>query len=368
VKIAFDQQVFLLQQYGGISRYVCNLARYLNDLPEAKARIFAPLHRNRNLVEIDGVPASALLLPAIHPKLTRAVNELGKHMARFSMNLSAPDIVHETYFTTDDYRPKQARRVVTVYDMIHERYADEFKNAEVTTFAKKSAVTRADHVICISKSTQRDLVEFFDVPIEKTSVVYLSADAIFEKATSVLKQAKSERPYFLYVGGRAGYKNFSGFVQAFAKSTKLRSSCDIVCFGGGALQPAELREIAELGLREDQVVQVGGEDETLVKLYRNAQALVYPSKYEGFGIPPLEAMSAGCPVVVSNTSSLPEVVGQAGEYFDPLETDSIVAALEKVALSPAYARELVEKGQARYKEFTWQNCAEKTLAVYRGLV
>jgi glycosyltransferase involved in cell wall biosynthesis len=123
----------------------------------------------------------------------------------------------------------------------------------------------------------------------------------------------------------------------------------------------------ELGIASSQVVQIGGGDDRLAALYCGAAALVYPSMYEGFGIPPLEAMSLGCPVICSNTSSIPEVVGEAGEYFDPVDTESMRDALEKVLQSKSRSEQLVELGHARCRTFSWQRSAQETATVYRRL-
>ena len=125
---------------------------------------------------------------------------------------------------------------------------------------------------------------------------------------------------------------------------------------------------ATLGLGNHQLVHRAGNDQVLASLYRNAAAFVYPSLYEGFGIPPLEAMAMGCPVISSNTSSLPEVVGDAGEYFDPLSEESMMAAMERVTQSSSRSGELVELGRQQYRKFSWEKCAQETMMVYRSLL
>jgi glycosyltransferase involved in cell wall biosynthesis len=172
----------------------------------------------------------------------------------------------------------------------------------------------------------------------------------------------------LYVGARGGYKNFERFVRAFALSQRLHQEFDLLCFGGGPLQTAERQMIADAGLGPDQVVQMGGGDEILAALYQQAAALVYPSLYEGFGIPPLEAMAVGCPVICSNSSSLPEVVGDAAESFDPLDQEAMLAAMEAVLASPTQRSALVAAGRIRYQQFTWKKCARETEAIYRKLL
>lgn len=367
MKIAFDQQVFLLQEYGGISRYLCSLVRELSAMPEVEARVFAPLHFNRNLANLERGLSYGRALPRLHPKLSRLAMLASQAMARRVIARFQPDIIHETYYSESNFRPSDARRVLTVYDLIHERYPDLFVNSEGTTRPKRLAANRADHVICISESTRRDLITFCGVPEERTSVVYLGVDVDFVQATTPTRQYHL-RQFLLYVGARGGYKNFERFVRAFSRSTRLRNDFDVLCFGGGPLQPGEQAVIANAGLRPDQVVQLGGGDEILAALYQQAAAFVYPSLYEGFGIPPLEAMAVGCPVICSDSSSLPEVVGEAAETFDPLDENAMQAAMEHVLESPSRCSALVEAGRTRYKHFTWEKCAQETEAIYRSLL
>lgn len=367
MKIAFDQQVFLLQEYGGISRYLCSLVRELAAMPAVTAQVFAPLHVNRNLAGLGNELSRGRALSRLPSKLLRPVMFASKLMARREMTGFKPDIVHETYYCEDDFRPSGARRVLTVYDLIHERYPDLFVNSEGTTRPKRAAAKRADHVVCISESTRRDLVNYCGVPEEKTSVVYLGVDVDFVQAVTPSQQYHA-RPFLLYVGARGGYKNFERFVRAFALSSRLRQEFDLLCFGGGQLQTAERQMIADAGLRPDQVVQMGGGDDILAALYQQAAAFVYPSLYEGFGIPPLEAMAVGCPVICSNSSSLPEVVDDAAESFDPLDQEAMLAAMESVLDSPSRRSAIVAAGLARYKQFTWEKCARETEAIYRKLL
>jgi len=364
LKIAFDHQVFVLQKYGGISRYICNLAEALSF--ETDTRIFAPLHFNQHLRVANKKIGTGKTFPSLSPKLTRVIMETSKILSRRSMKKFSPDIIHETYFTTDDFQPHGVKRVLTVYDMIHERYENMFDQAHKTAEPKKAASLRADHVICISENTRKDLIEFCGVPEERTSVVYLSADKVFSQLKDERLEKKG-KPFLLYVGSRGGYKNFEKFVKAFASSNQFKQNFDIRCFGGGPFSKTEMEMMVAGGLNEAQLHYHGGEDQDLVELYQLAEAFIYPSLYEGFGIPPLEAMAAGCPVLSSNTSSLPEVVGNAGEYFNPTEQDDIKSALEKVIGNEVHKRELVEKGFEQHKKFSWEKCARETLKIYKGV-
>jgi glycosyltransferase involved in cell wall biosynthesis len=134
------------------------------------------------------------------------------------------------------------------------------------------------------------------------------------------------------------------------------------------LSGREIAEAENLGLRPGQLLHKTGDDHVLANCYRNAAALVYPSLYEGFGIPPLEAMACSCPVICSQTSSLPEVVGDAGEYFDPHQEDDMMAAMERVLLSPNRRQDLVAKGLSQCAKFSWNKCAVETLKIYKTLL
>lgn len=366
MKIAFDEQVFLLQEYGGISRYLCNLVQCLSRVPDVEVQVSAPLHFNRNLDALDGVGGPRHLLPKLSTKLFRPIRAVSYGLADWSINRFRPDILHETYYTNGGHRPPGARHVLTVYDLIHERYGEMFENSQMTTGPKKAAALRADHVICISESTRRDLVAMCGVPEEKTSVIYLGADLEFLNAPPA--KDVTTRTYLLYVGNRDGYKNFAGFLRAYAASARLKSEFDIVCFGGGSFNTAEMALADELGIQRDRLIHRAGADSVLAGLYRSAHAFVYPSLYEGFGIPPLEAMAAGCPVISSNTSSLPEVIGDAGEYFDPETQESITTAMEAVVFSASRRAELIALGRQQCSKFSWEKCARETLEIYRRLL
>jgi glycosyltransferase involved in cell wall biosynthesis len=141
----------------------------------------------------------------------------------------------------------------------------------------------------------------------------------------------------------------------------------LICFGGGPFQPAEIDAMKNLGV-EGRVEVVEGSDRLLANLYAFASVLVYPSLYEGFGIPPLEAMHYGCPVVVSNASSLPEVVGEAGRYFDPHFEEDLLKAMEDVLYDSGVRTAIIEAGHRREAQFSWERCVRETCEVYRGVL
>lgn len=276
------------------------------------------------------------------------------------------DIFHETYYSRSDSCPKSAKRIVTVYDMIHEKFPQYFPSWDVTRKNKEFAVKRADHIICISENTRRDLIQLLGVLKDKISVIYLGNSLSGESKPKVVDHIN--KPFLLFVGTRNGHKNFESFLRVFSSSKRLQKDFRLVCFGGGNLSAKEVDLIASLNMRIDDVLQISGDDEMLLELYSSATALIYPSLYEGFGIPPLEAMSVGCPVVCSDAGSIPEVVGDAAEIFNSKSETDMQVAIERVVYSPAYANELIIKGKKRSKIFSWEKCSQDTLDVYEKLL
>jgi glycosyltransferase involved in cell wall biosynthesis len=232
---------------------------------------------------------------------------------------------------------------------------------------KKLAIERADLVICISENTKKDLMNLYGTSESKISVVHLGFDQFVADATGTSSTSFGIKPFLLYVGQRGGYKNFSGFIKSIAASSILLADFDVIAFGGGAFSSAEMALISSLCFADNQVRQVSGDDTLLGSFYRGASAFVYPSLYEGFGIPTLEAMAHSCPVISSNSSSMPEIVGDAAEYFDPNDLDSMRCAIENVVYSESRVAELKKSGAARLAHFSWKKCTQETFDVYQSL-
>lgn len=343
-----------MQRMGGITPLIAapfHFNEYLDQLPRS-------LVRGRRVRWLEGLTALAYgssVLP-------------GKIAARDFK----PDVLHNTYYFPIK-PPSGARGVLTVYDMIHEKYPKYFIASPFITRIKAASVAAADHVICISESTRRDLLATYDIPEERVSVTHLGFDPLAPLLTGEPSSAfkvrvlGSDNPYLLYVGSRVNYKNFRGLLDAYAASASLPKNFFFLCFGGGDFTGAELAAISKAGI-EGRVKYVGGSDVVLAACYAHASLFVCPSFYEGFGIPVLEAMSLECPVACSNTSSLPEVVGDAAMLFDPMDRDSIRSALESVLDSPSVANALRARGRIRRQLFSWRRCAENTIGIYRRVL
>lgn len=366
LRILFDYQTFTIQQVGGISRYFCALAGELAGYPDTWVRVVAPVHLNTYLAKAKREVAFGCYVGGI-PKKRAVSRALSSLLFAPIARAARPDIVHETYYAPRAPGRGIAHRVLTVFDMTHEKLPHEFSASDKTRQLKAAAVGRADRIVCISENTRRDLLDTLSCPEDKVTVTYLGYDPLHANGQSAAALVGAG-PYLLHVGARKGYKNFAGLARAFAASSWLKENFRLICFGGRGFSSAERAMLAELKLGAERVLHIAGDDERLAALYAGAAAFVYPSKYEGFGIPPLEAMSLDCPVICGAISSIPEVVGEAGEYFDPDDIESMRDAMERVLQSSTRRQELVQLGRERCRLFTWERCARETRDVYRTLI
>lgn len=365
MRIVFDHQIFSMQVYGGISRYFVELANHLTVTKEAQVRVISPIYVNAYLASKSPEVAVTGLKMPLMKRTGRIYRTINQALARPLASLHHPDLVHETYYAAQARAPKGCKVVLTVYDMIHERFPESFSKKSTDAQDKVAAVQRADHVICISEHTRQDLISLCGVARAKTSVIHLGF-ALGKASTHVEPPVRGS--FLLYVGGRSGYKNFAGLLQAYASSPDLLKNYQLVAFGGGVLTANELDLVRQLGIPAGQLIQIPGGDDVLAGLYRHAAAFIYPSLYEGFGIPPLEAMSFDCPVVCSNTSSIPEVVGDAARMFEPSSPEQIAQAIEAVVGDADLRHALVSRGRDRVKHFSWATCAQQTLSVYKTVL
>jgi len=350
MKVLFDHQIFSVQKYGGVSRYFIELDRELVRLG-VDSKIAPYIYLNKYLKDMKYEHGMH-----VHNLPNKLRLRLNSYLTRRDIRrFGAPDIMHHTYYTANNYGAK-SKTVITVHDMIHEKYWDTFSSA------KEYSIKNSDHIICISNNTKKDLLDVFDVDEDKISVIYHGIRQDYQTSSTYGAGFK----YILFVGHRDAYKNFSSLLEAYASSSQLKSSVKIIAFGK-KFKSHELKYISKLGI-SGNVLNMTGNDDLLVGLYKGAEMLVYPSKYEGFGLPPLEAMSNGCPVVCSNSSSIPEVVGNAAFLVDPDNTDEIRSAMEQVVESTSVRQDLISAGFERVKLFTWENCAKETLNVYQDLL
>ncbi|MEL7067983.1 MAG: glycosyltransferase family 1 protein [Cyanobacteria bacterium J06581_3] len=364
MRILYDGQIYTKQTTGGINRYFTNI---INRLPQdvypilttqhRKNKLHYPVHPNLTLKEYWGFRPHRLSLKA-RATYFRWVNN------NFSF-----DIHHPTYYsrlTQDSFNRLCSPLVITVYDMIHEIFSDIIDPKGHTIRAKRRAITAADVLLCISHSTKADLLKYFPQVENKTRVIYLASE--FKEDWTYGEEPVPTIPYFLYVGSRyTAYKNFDTLLLAFSKVASISPD---VCLSvvGGPFSEEEQKLIAKLNLSSRIQHYSWASDTHLAKLYRCAEALVYPSSYEGFGIPPLEAMACGTVVVAADSSSIPEVVGDAGILFDPKAVNDLADILAYLLDSQGEREKLINRGYKQAQKFSWSITAEQTMQVYRSLL
>jgi glycosyltransferase involved in cell wall biosynthesis len=276
-----------------------------------------------------------------------------------------PEIIHQTYYSQNKNYNNKKKVVCTVYDMINEKLPYFFNNSQEISLIKKNSILRADHILCISQKTKNDLMEIFGIKEKKISVTLLASTITNDiKQKSNLLKLKN---YLLFVGSRYGYKNFEGFVKAYSSSNFLKNNFKIIAFGGEKFGKIDFEVLKKNNIKHENVIFLNDKNCNLVDLYKSVSALIYPSLYEGFGLPILEAMEMGCPVISSNGGSLPEVGGSKLKYFNPNQVDSIANTLEQVLNSKKTIDNLIQYGFKRSKEFSWSKCASETICAYKNL-
>jgi glycosyltransferase involved in cell wall biosynthesis len=281
------------------------------------------------------------------------------------------DVVHEPYLGL--LLPSDFKQVMTVHDITpilfgtsHQSFTMYFK-----TFMKK-AVKRADAIITVSENTKRDIIEHFKADEEKVHMIHNGVDIVpadINRLGRLKKRFGLEGPFLLTVGSLLPTKNLATAVEAFAKALdKGKVDHKLVLAGKKDQDYRRLKDMVKKRGISKRVVFTDYLDwADVLCLYYSADVLLFPSLYEGFGFPPLEAMGYSTAVIASNTSSIPEVVGDAGILLDPNDTDAWAEAILKVTSDEGLHKELVAKGQKRVQMFTWEKAAKRTLKVYEGV-
>ena len=354
IDVLYDHEIFAMQPIGGISRYYVELLPRLREHGVA-VDLFRGLHINRFPLARDRLARSwGVRRPPRHT--TRLAAPINRWLFARHARRHVPQIYHSTSYA-DDLPPALGGvlRVVTVHDLIDTRLGKTHVGSIWST--STAAARHVDGWICISEQTRRDLIDIYKVDPARTCVIHHASDL----AVPPDARPPIDRPYVLQVGGRGGYKNLDVVLRAFKASPRLAREVDLVCFG----HPIDAAERAAWDAGEVRIHSLGGDDRALAAAYAGARAFIYPSLYEGFGMPLLEAMRCDCPVAASNASCFPEIAADAAEYFDPTDAASAARALESIVFDDARRAELIVRGRARKLAFSWDRAAVETSAFYR---
>lgn len=356
LKVLYDYQIACAQKFGGVSRYHYELMKSLNSFSDCKADIAVLFNANYYFANLLGKKT----IDSYHG-MWKPLAVLNRIHTVFCLVFKKYNIFHPTWYASYVPKFKNVKTVVTIHDMIQELLLE---NQEEIISKKKKWIYNSDHIIAISENTKKDILKLYpDIPTNKISVVYHGTNHLPppQEPQNALNYGK----YILFVGGRSSYKNASYMVEELCDALN-KLDINIVFAGAGPLKPDEIETLVRLGIK-DKVYQINASDEELAWLYKNAYCFIYPSMYEGFGFPILEAYDNQCPVICSNSSSLPEVAGNGAIYFNPSEKYSLRAAFAKFVEDEDLRMRMICNGEKIVEKFSWDRTARETFEVYNKL-
>ncbi|MCR4286660.1 MAG: glycosyltransferase family 4 protein, partial [Deltaproteobacteria bacterium] len=381
MKIGFDCSAALLDQRTGVGNYSFLLIRALSKIDKENEYLLYPFFYHifgdfRN--KCSGLPEASnyriafrnIPVPTI---LLRYIWLAGIPPYLKEYFLGDVDVVHSNTFSAPHFKNKRKRLVVTIYDLTVLTHPECHRKANIVHCLKgtKDAIKYADAIIAISEHTKRDLIEYLGAPPELVTVTHLAAgDDYYEVTDGEVLRSGRERyrlpeNYILFVGSLEPRKNIKTLLKAYAGMEEgFKKDFPLVIAGGKGWMNSDIPEMVKGLDVEDRVVFAGFIDGAdIAAVYSQAVVFAYPSLYEGFGLPILEAMSCGAPVITSNTSSMPEVAGDAAVLVDPTDAGALASALEGVLGDPAKRGEMRKKGLEQASRFSWDRCAKETLDV-----
>lgn len=359
MRIAINCRSIMLKNRTGIGRYTYHLIEHLGKVDtQSSYRLYSP----KRLLDLK---RHAPTFP-YHNFKTR-VDCFGLGPGKVDIyHLPCPDVI----------APFQGKLVVTIHDLIHKTYpqAHTPQTVEATERHMQNLIKHADRIICTSQSTRNDLHRFYDYPQERSKAVLSGVDhATFNQladkteARAFLNTFGMTEGFILFVGTIEPRKNLQGLLQALTQLKAKGQTTQLVVVGmRGWMMEEVSKSIEALGLKDNVHFAGFVSDAQLNMLYNTCGMFVFPSFYEGFGFPILEAFCAGAPVITSNVSSCPEIAGDAALLIDPADPSAIAGAISRLIDDKAFADDLGRKGLARAKEFNFTSTAQKTLEVYRS--
>ena len=372
MKILYDHQIFSYQKFGGISRYFCELiAKSLKNpsdflpVPGFKYSVNTYLKDSGldNTLNFSFIKANKSLYKFF-------IYLLNKRYCQKLFKKGNYDILHPTFY--DPYVLKNNKKplVITVCDMTPELYPEYYSGSLYSKYVsqkwikgKKKLVENADAVITISEKTRLDLIRLYNIRnTSKIKTIYLSHNLSLSSTPQLIQE-----PYILFVGLRDKYKNFNNFIKGVSPILKKQKKLKVLCIGGGNFNLDEIKLLKTLEI-ESRIIQMSANESQLTAAYKYAEAFIFPSEYEGFGIPILEAFAMNCPVILSNTSCFPEIAQDAGLYFNPTQPKDIEDKLNYLLNNPKLKNQLAEKGKKRLEDFSWQKCWQETNDLYKKIL
>ena len=360
-KILYDTQIFDIIAFGGIPRYYTEVLKGVNKNNEFSAHLGSNFIKNKEIQALFNFPKTNNLVNSLNlPSFGRIKNSLRRSNEKrviHELKSGKYNIFHPSF-----YNPAyldhlgSTKLVITIHDMIPELYPNQRGYKEMAK-NKAALIRKAHHIITVSSNTKKDLLHFFPEINEKiVTRIYLGCDIEHQE----INNQTNKTNYLLYVGSREGYKNFDFLIDAL--SAVLNK--DLLLYTSGSpYTPKEMEKMKKAGII-DFVQRKFVSDEELAILYAEAKALLFPSEYEGFGLPIVEALKNNCPIILTQCSCFPEIAGEAGIYFENKNKDSFIEALSKLENKEFIANKISE-GQKRLQYFSWKKNVEETEKCYK---
>ena len=361
IRVLYDEQIFLLQEHGGISRYFTELIKAFE---QDNTLGVVPL------ISSKSVRNEYLLGETKISNLHKVKSKIGSVFVLITQllfnrkNVFGADILHATFYLPGFLgRFLGVPRAVTLYDMIPEN-TDRPKGSRNPHFAKRKYMTQADLILSISNASTSDMQREYGLSLE-IPTTYLGVGPEF--MPNLPKLSWLPKRYLLFVGNRAGYKDCKLAFEAFADVAERNPDLYLQLVGGGALSPEETSLAKDLGIH-GRIQQNSVSNEDLPAVYSNAAGLIYPSRYEGFGLPLVEAMASGVAVLASQTPINNEICGDSATFFPVGDRQKLAMEMSNLISGARDFQDKIASGLVRSKDFTWHKCAEKTAGEYRKLL
>ncbi len=353
----------------GIGSYIRNLIAAISRRPEAERYLFR--------VYVPAAERGAL--PALPPRFEIVEEDSPGYsiaeLTRFAWRLRRDrlDLFHATHYVIPPLA--RARAVVTIHDIIHVLYPQFLPSRAALLYARvmiRRALRRADRIITVSYNSKRDLVDYFGIAPSRVEVIYNGVAGIFRadvpraERDRVAEKYALPRPYLLFLGGEKPHKNVRNVLRAYAEARRATALPHSLVLAGPMPTNRSRVEALIAALDLEPLVRRPGvvPEEDLPGLFAGADAFLYPTLYEGFGLPVAEAMACGVPVLTSSTSALQEIAGGYAYLVDPMDVDAIARGITDLATDPSRRAEFAELGRRRAADFSWDHAAEQTLRVY----
>ncbi len=348
-----------MQKYGGISRYFAELMKNISPQYELALKYSDNIY----LKKIN-YPGKRLRLPEKFKGKSTLLFQLNMPQSIKKIRERKFDLFHPTYFNPYFLQYiKDKPFVLTVHDMTHELFPDKVNKLDKSAEYKKIVANKAAKIICVSQNTRNDLCRLLNIDENKIEVIYHGSSLKLAEANYSIPLPEK---YILYVGARGYYKNFNLFYSAVESLLKNDKDLCLLCAGGGKFSKEELSKFETSGV-SSRVLYRQVSDSILPFVYNKAAVFVFPSLYEGFGIPVLEAFNCDCPVITSNVSSLPEVAGDAAYCVSPYDPEMIKEAVSKFVYNPEMRDKYITKGRKRRELFSWEKTAQLTMKLYQSI-